>query len=173
MILKMREFEEFPAQVYLHADQGQLKVIYDCVNAVGNIDVQLSIQKSGDEFFCLGELETSVNLICSRCLSNFDAHMRNNLDFIVCSEETHLERQSEALDDEDYVFIQGAELQADISDIVRQSIILGVGLKPLCSENCQGLCPTCGANRNEQQCDCRPQTIDPRWEALQQLRNNL
>jgi uncharacterized protein len=42
-------------------------------------------------------------------------------------------------------------------------------MKPLCEENCAGLCPSCGSNLNDGPCDCKHEAIDPRWEGLQGL----
>ena len=74
-------------------------------------------------------------------------------------------------DNEDYIFFKSSDLQADLSDIVRQAIILAVGMKPLCSEDCRGLCPDCGVNLNKQSCRCASEKIDPRWEGLKKLHN--
>ena len=54
----------------------------------------------------------------------------------------------------------------DISDDIRQMILLSIPLKLLCNEDCKGLCPKCGKNRNNEQCDCREDQADPRWQGL-------
>jgi hypothetical protein len=64
--------------------------------------------------------------------------------------------------DESYVV--GAD-ELDVEPVVRDACILELPLAPLCSESCRGLCPTCGANRNRDECLCE-QEVDPRWSAL-------
>jgi uncharacterized protein len=48
---------------------------------------------------------------------------------------------------------------------------MAVPMKPLCREDCRGLCPTCGEDLNVTACGCAAEAADPRWEALRLLRN--
>jgi uncharacterized protein len=57
----------------------------------------------------------------------------------------------------------------DLSEAVRQYTVINIPMKPLCKPNCAGLCPQCGANRNEAPCQCPQEQGDPRWAVLQQL----
>ncbi len=57
----------------------------------------------------------------------------------------------------------------DLAPLARDAILLDLPLAPLCREDCAGLCPTCGADRNEEACDCPTEVIDPRWVALEAL----
>jgi uncharacterized protein len=66
---------------------------------------------------------------------------------------------------------QGASV-LDLTEDVRQTILLSVPLKLLCSETCAGLCPRCGANLNTEVCTCSETLIDPRWEKLRSLQDN-
>jgi len=61
----------------------------------------------------------------------------------------------------------------DLEDSLREQILLAVPIKTLCRYDCKGLCPTCGANRNEQPCGCDQSKPDPRWAALAELKNKL
>ena len=58
---------------------------------------------------------------------------------------------------------------ADLAPLVHDAILLDLPLAPLCQEDCQGLCPVCGIDRNEASCDC-PAPLDPRWATLDGLR---
>jgi uncharacterized protein len=60
--------------------------------------------------------------------------------------------------------------QLDLEPLVRDAVLLELPQAPLCSEACAGLCPTCGANRNEGTCECDTNLTDPRWAALDALR---
>jgi uncharacterized protein len=42
-------------------------------------------------------------------------------------------------------------------------------MKTICSEDCKGICPSCGINRNDSSCSCKKEDIDPRWDGLKQL----
>lgn len=169
MILDLREFDSFPARVFLKGDPESLVPDLEEIRGVKKVSTSLDVQKTGEEFFCQGEVEATVRLECARCLSEFDTQLRSKTDFIICSESLYADRARNGIDDEDYVFFQGSELVADLSNIVRQTIILAVRMKPLCSKDCRGLCPQCGINLNESSCDCAAKEIDPRWEGLKKL----
>jgi uncharacterized protein len=61
--------------------------------------------------------------------------------------------------------------QIDLEPLVRDAVLLELPQAPVCADTCQGLCPTCGINRNEGTCDCEPEVRDPRWAALDQLKS--
>ena len=58
----------------------------------------------------------------------------------------------------------------DIDELVREQVLLAVPERSLCQEDCKGLCPTCGADRNLKECGCESVEADPRWAALKNLR---
>jgi uncharacterized protein len=60
--------------------------------------------------------------------------------------------------------------EVDLTPLFRDQVILAVPFAPLCKEDCKGLCPQCGADRNHETCDCKP-PVDPRWAALQTLKS--
>ena len=72
-------------------------------------------------------------------------------------------------EDEDTYPLSGEML--DLRPLVRDAILLEMPIAPLCREDCAGLCPTCGADLNEGECDCPPASADPRWAALDTLRD--
>ncbi len=61
--------------------------------------------------------------------------------------------------------------QLDLEPMARDAVLLELPLAPLCREECRGLCPSCGANLNEGGCACQPALHDPRWAALDALRD--
>jgi uncharacterized protein len=70
-------------------------------------------------------------------------------------------------DGEDTYPLDGDDL--DLEPLVHDAVLLELPQAPLCREDCAGLCPECGANRNEGECGCRPEP-DPRWATLDVLR---
>jgi len=60
-----------------------------------------------------------------------------------------------------------------LEDVLREQVLLSLPVRTLCSEDCKGLCPRCGANRNTQPCTCETGPSDPRWEALAGLRGRI
>lgn len=103
-----------------------------------------------------GALATVVGVVCSRCLCDFDQEL--SIDF---SEEFLLQREEGA-------FIIDEYRQIDLSEVARQYTLLAEPMKPLCREDCSGLCPSCGRNLNLGACGCVKE-IDPRLAILASL----
>ena len=62
--------------------------------------------------------------------------------------------------------------QIDFAPLAREAVLLELPLAPLCAEDCQGLCPTCGTDLNQGRCQCVVEDVDPRWAALDVLRGD-
>jgi uncharacterized protein len=78
---------------------------------------------------------------------------------------------TEAADDGDIRFIEAGTSALDLSDAIREEVILAADPYVVCGPECKGLCPRCGANRNFEKCACAWQEVDPRWDALRTLKN--
>lgn len=168
MILNLREFETFPATKRIRAASGEIKPFSDSVIGVEGVEAELEIQESGQQYFCQAQVTARLILECARCLGRFEGELSGRTDFIICSEAQVAERQS-AVDDEDYLYFKGNDLRIDVTEPVRQTIVLELSLKPLCSKDCKGLCRSCGTNLNERPCDCKREKHDPRWDGLRNL----
>jgi uncharacterized protein len=57
----------------------------------------------------------------------------------------------------------------DLTEVVRQNLLLSIPISPVCDSQCRGLCPGCGANLNEEACTCHREEGDPRLSALREL----
>jgi uncharacterized protein len=74
------------------------------------------------------------------------------------------------IDPSEVQILPPGETVVDITDDVRQTVLLGIPQKLVCREDCLGLCPSCGANRNTAPCTCADAAVDPRWERLKGMR---
>jgi uncharacterized protein len=74
-----------------------------------------------------------------------------------------------SLDLEEGAFRLSPSHEVNLREAVRQTALTVQPLKPLCRLDCQGLCPQCGANRNETSCGCASDVTDPRWRPLLEL----
>jgi uncharacterized protein len=59
----------------------------------------------------------------------------------------------------------------DMDELVGEQLLLALPSRILCSEDCKGLCPECGNDRNLKDCNCGSEEVDPRWGALKELVN--
>lgn len=107
-----------------------------------------------------GTIKTILNTCCSRCLKPLDILLTAEADVILSRDE--------AAEEEDDVFPL-AENAVEVEDILVPSLLLQVDMTYLCKEDCAGLCPVCGCDRNETACTCQTRQIDPRWAKLAAL----
>ena len=123
------------------------------------VDVRLTLASFLGGIAVTGTLVAPWRAACRRCARD----VGGVLDVRVQERYT----PGAAPDDDDAYPLVGEEI--DLSDLVRDAVVLELPLAPLCREDCAGLCPSCGADRNEGPCGCQPET-DPRWATLDALR---
>jgi uncharacterized metal-binding protein YceD (DUF177 family) len=147
------------------------------LNAVGPVAIKATAEK-GDvpgEYLVEGSTEFTGDLNCSRCVepypfanaSTFHVRFRPRPQASEENEEVEITDEGE-LDVEYY-----SERAVPLKDLALEQVQLSIPMKPLCDEKCLGLCPTCGANRNRESCECEETPGDERWGALKGIREEL
>lgn len=116
------------------------------------------LQRTGDDVFLNGSLTGALECVCARCLEGARLPLRLPV------QVTFVPRGSQDDDDEDDAGGSGAGEdggvmhfdgdQIDLGPELREQILLAIPMSPLCRQECAGLCPVCGANRNRTACDC-------------------
>jgi len=103
-----------------------------------------------------GRLRAEVALSCGRCLEPFTLAVEQELDlFYLPHEAGEQEEEDEVeLSDRDVVVAYYEGDRLDLGDVIREQLFLAVPLARLCRQECKGLCPNCGTNRNQQDCTC-------------------
>ena len=106
-----------------------------------------------------GSADTTLELVCDRCLKPFRQELRLPVSTLL----------AETLEDEENDEIVLLEDGAvDLDEVFTTALVLSMDSKHVCSEDCKGLCPTCGADLNNGPCNCGKE-IDPRLAVLAQL----
>lgn len=127
----------------------------------------------GSDVTVYARLQTRVHAACFRCLEEFDLDRDIVMDVVVrrtVEDRADGHRLVEAMENE--VWIEEPEL--DLGTLIVQEILLEVPMKPLCREDCPGLCPRCGAMKGSENCSCPEEdAVDPRWQVLAKLRNEI
>ena len=116
-----------------------------------------------------GVLDTEVVLTCSRCLSPFNCPLTLNIEEEYFPTTDVVSGASLPLPEEPGCFTIDEQHVLDLTEAIRQYALLAIPMKPLCGEDCAGLCPHCGHNLNLGACNCLPQGADPRWSELSRL----
>ncbi|MDQ4089084.1 MAG: DUF177 domain-containing protein [Actinomycetota bacterium] len=111
-----------------------------------------------DGLLVTGTVEGAWEGPCRRCLNPVQGTLRAEVQELFESKPT---------DDDSYRLGHDS---VNLEPLARESLVLDLPLAPLCREDCQGLCATCGADLNQGACDCPPVEADARWAALDVLR---
>jgi uncharacterized protein len=131
----------------------------------------LAVDKVGDVVCVHGRIRSRVPQVCSRCLEPYEATVDAAVDtrLVPAPAERGEERELGRDDLETDVYSHD---EVDLNALFETETTLGLDMKPLCREDCRGLCQTCGANRNTAPCACAP-AADPRWAPLKGLADRL
>jgi uncharacterized protein len=124
-----------------------------------------------DEVLLRGSIDTAVELRCDRCLAPIAQPVKIDFKAELGTDDAAAP-EATALHDADMDFSTYEGEAINLDEIVREQILLALPARQLCSDDCKGLCATCGANLNERACDCERHDTDPRWSALAELKNS-
>lgn len=141
-------------QLSLELEFHNLEFVDREIEIKDSVNLDLEIFNTSDSFVVKGKLKTELILSCSRCLKKYSSPIELDIS------EDVLKSEMEDLE----------ELYLD--DIIVDNIILSLPMKPLCSDDCKGICPECGQNLNEGECDCEVEILDPRLEKLKEFYND-
>ncbi len=130
------------------------------------------LERHDDSILLRGRLRGELHFTCSRCLDPFTWPLESNFDLLLMvgsapAPAQEMELDAEELDEE---YVQGDEL--DLNVLLREQILLALPLKPLCREDCRGLCRQCGANLNRESCACAAPGFNTSFATLQKLKND-
>ena len=159
-------------QVDADLDPATLKVEGDFTLQGGTLSSRL--ERGDDESVHVrGKLAARLRLQCGRCLEAFDMPVDQDLElfFLPHAQDAEEEDEDEVeLSDHDMVVAYYRDRRLDLGEVVREQIMLAVPLRRLCREDCRGLCPSCGLNRNLAACACKmEEPEDPRLAPLRKL----
>ena len=129
--------------------------------------VALEVEPDGKDVFVRGRLVATMPQTCSRCLEDFAARVDAPLDVRLVPRPAGADSVELGADDLDTDFYENDEL--DVTRVVANEATLALPMKPLCREDCRGLCRVCGANRNLAPCTCDTRPPDPRLAVLRDL----
>lgn len=121
-----------------------------------------------------GRLQAEVALSCGRCLEGFTLNIDQELDLFYLAHAVGQENEEEdevELSDRDVVVAYYEGDRLDLGNVIREQLFLDVPMKRVCREDCRGLCPHCGVNRNQQDCACPNE--EPSLSPFASLRRKL
>lgn len=137
----------------------------------GPISVTVSCYRAGTELFFSGGLHAPTRAVCARCAEEFAAPSGRDFRFVLAPRVVGFGKESDLRDEDlEFSLYEGDEI--DLSPLIREQLLLSLPTRPLCREDCRGLCPRCGANLNYSQCGCAAEAGDLRLAILRTLKGS-
>jgi uncharacterized protein len=148
----------------------ELSLEHEDLRLIEGPEISGRMQREGRKVRLRGKIRAKAQLDCDRCLAPVDLPVEADFDVGYVPVSDFATDEDVELQDEDVslsVFEGGA---IDIDELVREQLLLALPTRALCRDECAGLCAICGVNKNLKSCDCHTMEIDPRWQALKELK---
>lgn len=153
------QIQEQPLRLQGEVNLSDLSREVSSLVRVAPVQVEGTIKKIGSGRYLLTVYQaTTATFVCSRCLEPFSERL-----------ETHWEEQFALSSSSEQDGLLPIHEYLNLDEWVREALLLQIPFAPLCQEDCQGLCPECGVNRNHESCGCQIENIDPRLAKLKEF----
>jgi uncharacterized protein len=132
------------------------------------VEIDVALDKTTRQVYLKASLSTTGKFVCDRCTDEFELALATKYSvFYLYDEES-----GGSLPPEEVQVIGPDTVHLELSEDIRQFVMLSVPLKLLCRDDCKGLCPRCGKNWNTGRCDCKQEAADSPWQGLEKLLKN-
>ncbi len=168
MLIAVKELLKHPVRFEEVFAPGHIDYVTEGLSQVTALKVRGTATLADRDIYIRGDLGTELEILCARCLTPVHRKVRVNFDLCYHPLED-CPRQEELKvppGEEELGFYQGNGLL--VEDLVREQVLLTLPMRVVCREDCRGLCPQCGCDRNHEACDCVA-PADARWEGLRGL----
>ncbi len=134
------------------------------------VSAQLRAFRDGSSVIVTGKAHADTELQCSRCLERFKTGIDSDVNITYLPEKENKDvSEKHMLSEEELNTGYYADDIIDVSGLLSEFVSVNIPIKPLCLEDCKGLCPQCGTNLNAGTCECKDEVIDERWSKLKSL----
>jgi uncharacterized protein len=134
------------------------------------LEVELVYYRSGSELFFSGSFRGRFTGCCGRCLENYSFTLNQKFDFILTPDPARSERGAEELHSDELGLSYYSTDEINLTPLIMEQVMLALPTRPLCSDECRGLCGACGANLNTEPCTCSSAAGDPRMAIFRTLK---
>lgn len=157
-----------PIDQVVNVEMDRFKSTLGWVPVIEKSDAHIVVKHvKGRELLITGDCRLVLEIPCDRCLEpvaeEFNLEFEKNVDL------TESDVEPDELDEKNY--IDGYNL--DVEKLLYNEILIGWPMKILCSEDCKGICNTCGQNLNKGTCDCEDTSLDPRMSVIRDVFKNF
>jgi uncharacterized protein len=142
----------------------------EAYRVVSPVELAFDIHKDREKFRLAGTVHAQLELGCSRCLEPFPLKVDVPFDLRYLPASAMSSDPEREVPDADLDLSYYRDDHIDLNELLREQFYLALPMKPLCREDCRGLCPQCGANLNTAACACESTWEDARLASLKALR---
>jgi uncharacterized protein len=136
----------------------------------GPVELTGDVRKDAQKVRLKGRLIAALECDCSRCLEQFAVPVDASFDVLLLPSKENTGAAEQEVAEDDLGVSYYKDDVVDLGELMREQFYLALPMKPLCREDCRGLCPVCGINRNRETCSCQTAWVDPRMEALKSFK---
>jgi uncharacterized protein len=144
----------------------------DVFRVVQPVALAFDIDKDKGHFRLVGQVQTTLELACSRCLEPYTMAVAPSFDLRYQPRTANTGEGEREIEEDDLTTAFYENETIDLGQLMREQFYLVLPMKPLCQEDCRGLCSVCGMNLNRGTCTCQPAWEDPRLAVLKALKKN-
>jgi uncharacterized protein len=143
----------------------------DAFRVTSPVDLSFDVDRQENgRYRVAGRVKGALELACSRCLDAFSHPVDAEFDLRYVPRTENVGDGETEVEEDDLSTAFYTDDQIDLGQIVTEQFQLALPMKPLCRDECKGLCPQCGTNLNNGSCACNTKWSDSRFEALRQLK---
>lgn len=172
MLLDLSRFRGGVERIERQDDPSAFDLTDDEFRLVGPVSFVAEVQKDARKVRLVGRTVATLELKCGRCLEPFQVPVDSAFDLLFLPASEAVGGADEEIDAADVGVSFYQDDVIDLADVIREQLYLALPMKPLCRQDCLGLCPVCGQNRNTTPCTCKTEWVDPRMDALRKLKKD-
>lgn len=169
MFITLEALEDGPLQFDEVFAANEIDYAVEGLRQTAPLHIQGTASAIQREIHVRGDLSTMVESECARCLDLVSLPVKREFDLYYqpLVERPEAEELLVPKGEEELGFYSGEGLL--LEDVAKEQVLLSLPMRAICREQCKGLCPTCGINRNRETCECKATDGDPRWAALKNI----
>ena len=172
MLLDLRGFRGGTEEVARQYKPEDFTLEGEDFRVVAPVKLTARVTKDAQKIRLEGRVQTTLETDCGRCLEPFSLPVNAKLELMFLPDAgdgaVQVAGEKEVRDDDVGVSFYKDET-IDLGEMMRDEFYLALPMKPLCKDDCKGLCPLCGANWNRDTCTCKAEWVDPRLAVLKKL----
>jgi len=170
MVIDLITLEKSPFPFEFSFTPDEIDLDIETVKLKNAVEIEGELTKRIVQTDVKGKIYAEVETECSRCLQATRLNLKFSFAAAFVTEENYTEAKEAELkaDDLDVSIFNGDKI--DVTELVREQILLNLPEQAFCREDCKGLCEKCGADQNLLDCNCKEKEVDPRWQGLRELK---